>query len=662
VPLQRTLVSALAGYDLTDHSRVYFEGTYGQVESHAHLEADPLSNADATLPNGDAYAGLTLDNPFIPAAIRADMNNAEADTLSFRKRMTGLFDRSNKVNRDYDHYVAGVKGDLPADWKYDVYVAQSDSKDDTSSETGLRSRFFFALDAIAGPGGTPICRDAGARADGCVPFNPFGFNSASPASVAYVRDNQFVTYLASLRQRVAAANFTGPVFSLPAGKVQVAAGIEHRQEQSSEIWSAETQAGNTFGNAFSNTTGKYHVTEAYAETVVPLLADAPGARNLDFEGAIRYGDYSTVGGVTSWKTGLTWAPVDGVRVRAVYANATRAPNIGELYQGASETFPQGLTDPCEGVTATTAGAVATYCRSIPGFAQNAAQNGGAFTYNDNTDRQSIQGFDGGNTKLKAEKAKTWTAGIVLTPPQVPGLQVTVDWFSIKIDDAIALVPRQYIIDQCVNSLGVSDLCSFITREGAAPVRPRSPGTIYNINTGPINAAAIESAGVDLGVRYQYHLDNGNKLSASLQYTYLDKLTLQPLKGEAVQDNKGQLNGDGRLGAGFAHRANLTLGYGVGSLDTELTVRYQSAIVDTLGVLPADDPQNAVGAYYYADLHANYAFGSSGWSAYVGVDNLLDKKPPVMDQNHASNITGTETAAESYDPIGRFIYAGVRLKL
>jgi outer membrane receptor protein involved in Fe transport len=662
VPLQRSLTTLLAGYDLTDHARAYFEGTYGQVRSRAHLEADPLDNSDAYLPDGSSYAGLTLDNPFIPAAIRADMIANENDTLSFRKRMTGIFDRSNKATRDYSHYVAGIKGDLPGDWKYDAYVSQSTSKDDTSSETGLRSRFFFALDAIAGPGGTPICRDAGARADGCVPFNPFGFNSASQASINYIRDNQFVTYLASIKQQVAAANFTGPVFTLPAGKVQVAAGVEHRKEESSEIWSAETQAGNTFGNAFSNTTGKYHVTEVYAETVVPLLADMPAVRSLDFEGAVRYGDYSTVGGVTSWKAGLTWQPIESVRLRAVYANATRAPNIGELYQGQSQTFPNNIHDPCEGTTATSAGALSTYCRGIPGVLQNIARNGGVFTYSENLDRQSIQGFDGGNPLLKAEKAKTWTAGVVFTPPAVPGLQITVDWFDIKIDDAIALVPRQYIVDQCVNSLGVSDLCHFITREGAAPVRPRGAGTLYNIDSGPINAASIVSSGVDLGVRYQYHLDDGSKLSASLQYTYLDKLAQTPIKGEEVQVNKGQLNGDGRLGAGFEHRANLTLGYSVGSLDAEWTVRYQSGIDDTLGILPADDPGNHVSAYIYNDLHANYAFGSSGWSAYVGIDNVLDKKPPLMDQTRSSNITGTETAAESYDVIGRFIYAGVRLKL
>src|SRR5688500_10726879 len=114
----------------------------------------------------------------------------------------------------------------------------------------------------------------------------------------------------------------------------VAAGLERRWEESAEVYSADTQAGNTMGNALSNTFGEYTVNEAYVEAIVPILKDLPAARSLEFEAAARVGDYSTVGNVFSWKGGLNWAPIDDVRFRAVYSVATRAPNIGELFQGA----------------------------------------------------------------------------------------------------------------------------------------------------------------------------------------------------------------------------------------------------------------------------------------------------------------------------------------
>lgn len=668
LPLERSIFTALGHVDVTDTAQLFGEVSLSNAKSRARLEPYAADNSDARLPDGTEYGGLTLDNPFIPTPIRDDMIANGATELGFLKRMNGIFDRSNRSERDYYRFVLGMKGTVADQYQWDVFALQGQTKEDTSSESGLRSRLFFALDAIAGPGG-PICRDAGARADGCEPFNPFGFNSVSQASIDYIRNDLFDTYAAKIRQKVAGANFTGPVMELPAGTWRFATGVEHRRESSSETYSAETQAGDTLGNALTNTYGRYNVTEGYLETVVPLLRDAPGANSLEFEAALRYSDYSTVGGLVNWKAGLVWAPIDSLRVRAVYANAVRAPNIAELYDGQSQTFPDSITDPCEGVTATTAptglsAAAATYCRGLPGFTENLAMNGGTFTLDDNADRQSIEGFDGGNAALNEEKARTWTVGLVVTPPAVPSLTATVDWYRIRIKDAIQLVPRQYIVDQCAASGGTTDLCDFITREGPAPVRPRSPGVVWQINSGPVNAAAIEAAGVDVGVRYNHKLANGHRFSTSLVYSYLDKLTLQPIAGEPIENNRGQLNGDGRLGAGFKHRANLSLGYSVGGLSASWRMNYQSSIVDTLGEDP-DDPDSEylkVKAYTYHDMQVRYDFGrDESYGVYVGVDNVFNKKPPVVDQNKASNITGTETAAESYDPIGRFIYLGVGVK-
>lgn len=658
VPLERMLLTALGNYQLTDNIEVFFEGSYADTKSRSRLEPLATANDDARTPTGDPYAGLTLDNPFIPAAIRDEMIDNGINNLQFFKRMNGVFDRSNRNDREFERVVLGVRGTVFEDWKWDVYVNASKTTDFTFSETGLRDRYFFALDAIADPmTGAPICRDAAARAAGCQPFNPFGFNSVSAAAAAYLTNNgqALDTYRATIEQKVAAANLVGELWELPAGAIKIAAGLEHRREDSAEKYSAETQAGNTLGNALSNTEGDYSVTEAYLEGIVPVFD------SLDLELAGRVGDYTTVGDVFSWKAGLIWQAMDGLRFRGVYSVATRAPNIGELFLGPSQTFPSGLVDPCVGVGATTAppgtsAAVASYCRALPGFAANIAANMGVFFEDPNRDNQSIQGFDRGNPLLNEETAKTLTLGLVWTPEALPGLQVTLDWFDIEIDDGIANVPRQFIIDQCAESGGTSDLCSFITREPANPVRARGPGTLYNIDSGPVNAAVIETAGVDLGARWSYTFKNGHKFNTSLNYTYLDKLNLQPLAGAPVEVNKGQLNGDGRLGAGFEHRANLNLGYQIGGFKATWRLNYQSSIVDTLpDVLP-------IGAYVYNDMQVRYTWGDDDkYGIYFGVDNVFDKKPPLVEQNFASNITGTETAAESYDPIGRFMYVGLEFK-
>jgi outer membrane receptor protein involved in Fe transport len=658
VPLERMLLTALGNYELTDNIEVFFEGSYSDTKSRSRLEPLATASDDARLPNGDPYAGLTLDNPFIPAAIRAEMIASGQTELQFFKRLNGVFDRSNRNDREFERVVLGVRGTVFEDWKWDVYVNASKTTDFTFSETGLRDRYFFALDAIADPmTGAPICRDAAARAAGCQPFNPFGFNSVSAGAAAYLTNNgqALDTYRATIEQKVAAANLVGELWELPAGAVKIATGIEHRREDSSEEFSAETQAGNTLGNALSNTEGDYSVTEAYLEAIVPVF------ENLDLELAGRVGDYTSVGDVFSWKAGVTWQPIDDLRLRGVYSVATRAPNIGELFQGPLQTFPPGLVDPCDGIGATTApvgtpAAVTTYCRGLPGFAANIAANMGVFFSDPNFDVQSYQGFDRGNPLLNEETAKTLTVGFVWTPEALPRFQLTLDWFNIEIEDAINLLPRQFIIDQCAGTNGASQLCSFITREPANPVRARSPGTLYNIDSEQRNTAVIETAGVDLAAKWAHTLENGHTFNVGLNYTYLDKLNLQPLSTQPFEINKGQLNGDGRLGAGFEHRANLNLGYQIGGFKATWRLNYQSSIVDTLpDTLP-------IGAYVYNDMQVRYNWGDDDkYGVYFGVDNVFDKKPPLVEQNFASNITGTETAAESYDPIGRFMYVGLEFK-
>jgi iron complex outermembrane recepter protein len=666
VPLERTLVTVLGNYELTDRVKFFAEGSYSKMESNSRLEPLATDNSDAVLPDGTVLPGLSRDNPFIPAPILAEMDAIAADTgeevfLPMIKRMNGVFDRSNQNDRDFYRGVVGFSGDFGNDWHWDTYYNRSQTKEATASETALRDRYFFALDAIRDPAtGQPVCRDAAARAAGCAPFNPFGFNSVSQEAADYITAGGIKdTYDAKVDQEVIAANITGPVFDLPAGSVKIAAGVEYREEKSEEIYSPETQAGNTMGNALSNTFGKYDVKEAYVETVVPLLSDAPFARSWDFEAAYRFGDYSTVGSVDSWKAGTTWAPTDDVRFRAVYSVATRAPNIGELFAGPNQTF-ETVPDPCvEAVTQP--GAVGDFCRSIPGIAQQLATTGG-FEYTLG-DEQSMEGRNLSNPDVKEEQAKTWTVGVVLTPQAFRNFTVSVDWFQIKIDDAIKLVARDFILSSCVNSLGTDPLCARITRENVGTPRPRTPGTVFSIDTLPLNAASIETSGVDVALGYALEFGSAQRLGVTLAYTYLDKLTLQQNPNLPPENEKGQLDGPGRLGAGFEHRANLGLNYSWDRFSASWRMNYLSAIKDTLEengpTVPPD--VNDIGSVVYHDITARYEFGADReYAVYAGADNVFDKKPPVLGQNAQSEITGTETAADTYDPFGRMWYAGVEV--
>ncbi len=57
-------------------------------------------------------------------------------------------------------------------------------------------------------------------------------------------------------------------------------------------------------------------------------------------------DYNTSGSDEAWKLSLNYTINDELRFRINRSKSVRAPNVGELYNPASQTF-SSLNDPCE---------------------------------------------------------------------------------------------------------------------------------------------------------------------------------------------------------------------------------------------------------------------------------------------------------------------------
>jgi iron complex outermembrane recepter protein len=188
--------------------------------------------------------------------------------------------------------------------------------------------------------------------------------------------------------------------------------------------------------------------------------------------------------------------------------AIRAPNIGELYGGQSETFPTGLVDPCDGITAATAGQFPGACAKVPGVAA-AIANGGQFKYTF-LDYQTINGFVGSNPKLKQEKAKTETIGFVLTPRALPHFNATVDYYDVRVDGAVSVVDFQTEINNCLAS---GAFCDSVIRNGGS-------GKLQTVNQLSLNVAQIHTRGVDTVVRYGFDLGRAGGLSLQLAETHL----------------------------------------------------------------------------------------------------------------------------------------------
>jgi len=487
-----------------------------------------------------------------------------------------------------------------------------------------------------------------------VPLNVFGFNTISPEALKYVTAPGSLS--TAITQKIAGATVSGDIFELPAGKIGIAAGYEWRSEESSSVADPLTQAGLNAGNAIPPTYGKFNVREAFAETRVPLLKDQPFAKALDFRGSFRHGDYSTVGSTNSWNAGFEWAPVSDVKFRGTRAVSTRAPNINELYSPPSQDFPSGLVDPCIGVTASSSDARSVACRAAPGVNANIAANGGVFAQSQ-SDQQGISGYNRGNPDLGAEKGRSSTVGVVITPRSIPMLSkftFTADYFKINISEAIVSTPRQYSLAQCYGG-GNPSYCSFITRR-ATSEGAYNAGSIKYSDTGVSNSGGKGTEGIDMTVSWADRVGPG-RLAVQTSYTYLKTLWDIPLPGEDKDESAGELESP-------RNKAVLALAYKWGPVGISTTTTYTGrSKLDDQFLINFDNPQDApkIGSYTTTDFQLTYDV-KKAYQIYFGMDNAFDRKPARIISGLPGNSTGTETDASVYDPIGRRYYVGLRVTL
>ena len=702
VPVERYLFATRGTFEITPAIGAFVEGTYAKTTSSREIEPFALDSADifpvsGRMPIETVVNGITLVNPFVPAAINAVATDGpDADTLrdiGFGRRLVELGTRNSDSTRDFYRLVVGLEGKLFNDkfnWDISYNYGQTSEGQTSNGQPNVVS-FRNALNAFqetAGTGdvngngviGDILCADANARAEGCVPINIFGFDSISPEAAAYVAAEQ--TLQTRITQQVWAANLSGTLFDLPAGGLGVAVGAEYRKETSKENNDALTNAGLNAGNALPDTEGEFNVKEIYGEVNIPILADRPFFHQLNLRGAGRLSDYSTVGSVKTWNVGADWAPIEDVRFRATYARSVRAPNIGELFTGPSQTFPTGLADPCTGLTLADTGTIAAQCLANPGVVANINDNIGNVTdcgadapvgcfVVTQADKQGISGFNSGNPNLQVEKSRSITAGVVINPRSIGALRnlvLSVDYYNIKIDDAIVAPPRAFVLNQCYQQADPF-FCSLIQRRDIAS-GSNSAGSLEFIDAPLFNGGALKVEGIDFVASYRTGLDRfmeGLNLNARLAWTHLlDGFVIpivgadkDPFAGE-VGDAKDRLNGSvafstDKWGISFT-------GTYIGeSFEDNQYIDRINAARDANGIDGHITKHDiAIDPEFYLDSQITFT-PARQYELFLGVDNLLDNKAPNLLSATTFNTTGAQTAADVYDVFGRRYYAGVRLR-
>jgi iron complex outermembrane recepter protein len=649
-----------ASYDVSDGVEIFAEGSYNRQEVFFNAGPNLSSCGSATRSNvgiagANGLCTLAGDNAYLIQALGA-AQLAGITAVGIGTTAVDLPFRAANNKREVQRYVVGADGEFqafgkPAHWDVYAQYGRANLREQLRNIMQFQ-RMSRAVDAVFSvPGNTSspiVCRvnaDANPNNDdpNCVPLDRLGIGVANPAAIPYVLGDPYRDEKAT--QKVAGANLSLTPFATWAGDVSVAVGAEYREEKIKGFVPQEFQpvitvnptGGITTTNLWSvgnflPSNGSYNVKEAYLETVVPL------GFGLEFNGAVRATDYSTSGYVTTWKAGGTWQPIEDIRLRVTRSRDIRAPNLAELYQAGSSNS-DAVSNP---------------------FAPGAGP--GSITYPTSI---SYSATAVGNLNLKPEKADSWNVGAVLSPRFLPGFNASVDYFRIKIDDAIGTLSAQEIINRCFE--GVAQYCAAITPD------PNSSSRIL-FRSQPFNFASQLVRGIDFEASYRLPLKrlfrnaDGDFTLRGVATRYIDNIIDQGITGTDPINTAG-VNGGQTSTPKWIYRFNATYDTPRFSLTAVArgvsSGRYDAGGIECQTGCPLSTTQhptydnNHVSGAFYVDLNATVKFdalGRGGTEFFVNVTNLFDADPIIIPE------TGLAANSTYSDLLGRAFRVGVRLKL
>ncbi|HEY0685952.1 MAG TPA: TonB-dependent receptor [Steroidobacter sp.] len=596
-PIERTNFLTRFSFEATDSMKVWAEVNYNNVGDERVYFPDL---AIAQLP-------MSYANPFLnlTPAQRSAVQAAGETTFTMGRAVTDVALATFEYERDALQATVGIDGEFAdGQWRYNAYYGRGKQEhDSTLHNLVLTEPFLEAIDAVAGPGGAPVCRVALTNpSTACRPLNLFGSGRADPAAIDYVTADWHPVQTTWLE--TAGIVLSGEPFQLWNQPVSFATGVEYRKQEVEEVYDENSLAERfaTINGVNLPRTGN-DVTEAFVEVAVPLLADMTLVESLNFNGAARISDYSTSGSIWSWKLGGTWQLVDDFKFRATRSRDIRAPNLTELFSAPSTFFTN----------------VQDISRSPP------------------TQNQVIL-FTGGNRNLDPEIADTVTVGAVYSPSLLPGLEVSLDYYDIEIEDVISTLTAQQIINSCYQQ-GTQAACAQLTRDAS--------GTLSQIDATYINIAEFNNKGYDLELSYKMPFLAG-QLTARALVNYVDTLS--------VDNGIITIEGAGYLGAQAEFlvpkwRGSLTASYESDVLGADLRARY----LDGGGYAPpnvlADIGNNRIASRTYVDLGLRAylpIMDDTRLTIFGNVQNVFDKEPPLAAVN-----------SPYFDIVGRYFTLGLR---
>lgn len=573
---------------------------FGAAASRVDIHENNIYNPFGTTLYGDAAralaAGYTSYTPY-----------------AAQRRFVEAGPRRYEQNDTTYRAMVGLEGSFSDSWTWDAHYIYGQNNQEEMT-TGLLN--LTRINQALG--------DNCNATTNCVPLNLFGgFGSITQEMVDFVSFDSVARSGLTLKDY--AFNAGGDLFEMPAGMVGMAVGIERREETGFDSPDPLTVTGESSGNQRDATAGGFRLDEAYVEFSIPVL------EMLTLTPAMRFSDHSTFGSESTAKVGLELRPMDDLLIRATWAEGYRAPSISNLFAGNSDSYPS-LTDPCNGGAA--ANPDLPGCAGVPaGYAQANTQ---------------IRITQVSSPDLQPETSTSNTIGFVYNPSWVEGLEMTVDYYSIEVEDSIGRYGASRLINEC--AAGEAFACSFIDRDP-------NTGAVVDLRNFLQNSGTYEVEGVDAYFAYRMPETSFGTFKFALDLAHV---ITNKFDGE---EQVGIQYGD----AGYPEwKGTFSVDWMMGNWDAHWDTRWVDRLnnyYDSIGYTefyPDIRPYSP--SYFVHDVSVGYTMDEYNTRFTVGIENLFAKKPAPEYANNDIAVSTNNFSVTEYDVnMDRYVYVRATVK-
>ncbi|MCC6918734.1 MAG: TonB-dependent receptor [Alphaproteobacteria bacterium] len=597
--------------------------------------------------------------------------------LTILRRTPELGERSTTLEGNVYQILVGVKGDINEDWSYDVsYSHGRSSRVQINAGYTNVTNIAKALNTVSA---TSCETPSGDTVDGCVPLNLFaGFGTITDEMAAYA------SATALQKEEYTQDIITGVVsgtlpFTMPwaTDGASMAFGLEYRQEGGTNtpdecLKTLPTSCLGGFGGAQLPVDGSFDVYEMYAEFILPIVQDQPGFQELTLELGARYSEYTPGGQNTTYKAGVNWSPIDGLRFRGMFQRAVRAPNVNELFGPIATSLDNATLDPCssngilddDGLPIPGGRVISPELRALCISTGMTNAQVGAVPDISAGQINTFTGTDPNNRPIP-ETAETLTLGVVFQPDffgeAIRSPYISVDYYRIQVDDPVDPYAAQDVLDACYEQ-GQANFCNLIQRVNGNLLVSGS-----GIQTFTTNLASLEAEGIEVGAAFGVDLDDafGTENAGRVDFTFnLNWYLTQEFQNVDVLPVTDCLGyyGNACDDVISEFRWNTRMTYSIDDWQFSVLWRHLSG-VDILPDQAADvfPDFRSISAYDYFDLAVSYQVLEST-NITLSADNIFDKDPPIIGNTTAgTDINSGNTFPSNYDVLGTVYSMGINLR-